>query len=156
MRTLRIIVYRLSLALTVLAMVVSPASGQTGVNVTTWHNDNGRTGQNTQENHFYTSGSLKLSKNNFGVLCNFPTQGQVYAEPLVIAHTNDNGMDVYVADMQDYLYKFRSPGVGPDCAQPSQPRLPLIFFRVIKVSFRYPAVILAASTARPSIPLLGS
>ena len=109
MCTLRIVVHSLSLALLVLAIVVS-AWSQTGVNVTTWHNDNGRTGQNTQENHFYTSGSNQLSKNNFGVLCNFPTQGQVYAEPLVMAHTNDNGMDVYVADMQDYLYKFTIPG----------------------------------------------
>jgi hypothetical protein len=82
------------------------------VSVTTWHNENGRTGQNTQESHFYTSGSNKLNKNNFGLLCSFATQGQVYAQPLVVAHTNDNGMDVYVADMQDYLYKFTIPASG--------------------------------------------
>ena len=30
-----------------LATVIAPLLAQTGVNVTTWHNDNWRTGQNT-------------------------------------------------------------------------------------------------------------
>jgi hypothetical protein len=35
------------------------------VNVTTWHNDNWRTGQNTNEIHLTAS----INKNNFGLLC---------------------------------------------------------------------------------------
>ena len=68
---------RVYLRLAALAVVLTSLPCAAQVSVTTWHNDNGRTGQNTQENHFYRSGSNQLSKNNFGVLCNFPTQGQV-------------------------------------------------------------------------------
>jgi hypothetical protein len=60
-----------------LVSVVSPAQS---VNVTTWHNDNGRTGQNINETTLTTS----INKNNFGKLCSYtllPNE-QVYAQPM--------------------------------------------------------------------------
>jgi hypothetical protein len=107
MRTLRIISHGVSpIVLTVLTIVLTTLPGLAQANVTTWHNDNGRTGQNTNEIALTTS---NVNKTHFGRLCTFTTHGQVYAQPLVIAHATDNGMDVYVADMQDYLYKFTIP-----------------------------------------------
>jgi hypothetical protein len=78
------------------------------VNVTTWHNDNWRTGQNANETILTTA----INKNNFGLLCKIslpssPQQEEVYAQPLVIA--NSNGMTVYVATMQGNVYAFNIP-----------------------------------------------
>jgi sugar lactone lactonase YvrE len=92
------------------------------VNVTTWHNDNWRTGQNTSETHL-TTGSF--SNNGFGLLCKIalppsPQQEQVYAQPLVIANS-DGSMTVYVTTMQDNIYSFNVPPraslTGQTCAQ---------------------------------------
>ncbi len=47
------------------AGLASVPSYAQSVNVTTWHNDNGRTGQNTNEITLTTS----INKNNFGKLC---------------------------------------------------------------------------------------
>ena len=97
--------------------------GQTGnyVNVTTWHNDNGRTGQNTNETHLTTA----INTNNFGLLCKIPLlsspqQEVVYAQPLVVANS-DGSMKVYVATMQDNVYVFSVPATAnwtnQTCAQ---------------------------------------
>lgn len=48
-----------------LVAFLAPESPHGQVNVTTWHNDNGRTGQNTSEVHLTTA----INKNNFGRLC---------------------------------------------------------------------------------------
>jgi hypothetical protein len=85
------------------------------MNVTTWHNDNWRTGQNTNETAFST-GSSPLSKTTFGLLCKISLSGitatpysdQVYAQPLVVANTG-GGMTVYVVTQGDYLYAFNVP-----------------------------------------------
>jgi len=69
----------ISLAVLVAAMHV-PATAQTGVNVTTWHNDNWRTGQNTSETTLTTG----INQYNFGKLCSYSLPNeQVYAQPLV-------------------------------------------------------------------------
>jgi hypothetical protein len=95
----------------VLAVVLTSASlcGQTGINVTTWHNDNWRTGQNTSETILTPS---NVNQSNFGLLCKIsfpstPQQEQIYAQPLVVA--NSSGMTVYVASMQDNIYAFSVP-----------------------------------------------
>ena len=72
------------------------------VNVTTWHNDIGRTGQNTQET-ILTPGDVDqhqygtVTTETFGLLCRFTSvTGQVYAQPLVVSNS-DGSMTVYVA-----------------------------------------------------------
>jgi hypothetical protein len=116
MRTLRGVAGRLSLAIAVLAFMVSPAPSQTGVNVTTWHNDNYRTGQNTSETTLNLS---NVNKTHFGLLCKitllpqiqYQGQGynQVYAQPLVIWNGGAGTMTVYVATMNDYVYAYTVP-----------------------------------------------
>jgi len=71
-----------SLAVLVAAMHI-PAPAQTGVNVTTWHNDNWRSGQNTNET-ILTPSNLGSANFNFGQLCSVQLDGQVYAQPLVV------------------------------------------------------------------------
>jgi hypothetical protein len=87
---------------------------QQGVSVTTWHNDIGRTGQNTQET-ILTPGDVDqhqsgtVTEETFGLLCRFTSvTGQIYAQPLVVSHS-DGSMTVYVATMQDYVYAFQIP-----------------------------------------------
>jgi hypothetical protein len=80
------------------------------VNVTTWHNDNWRTGENTNEIILKKS---SFNNNGFGLLCKIslpssPQQEQVYAQPLVVTN-NDGSMNVYVATMQDNVYAFNVP-----------------------------------------------
>lgn len=119
MHTLRITGHGTFLAVTVLALFAAVLQCAAQVNVTTWHNDNGRTGQNTQETTLTQAkvGHKDMHGNpdQFGLLCTFATQGQVYAQPLVVAHTNGS-MDVYVADMEDYLYKFTISGSWTGCS----------------------------------------
>jgi hypothetical protein len=84
--------------------------------VTTWHNDIGRTGQNTQET-VLTPGDVDQHQNGtvttetFGLLCRFTSlsvTGQIYAQPLVVSNSNGT-MTVYVATMSDYVYAFQIP-----------------------------------------------
>jgi hypothetical protein len=83
------------------------------VSVTTWHNDNGRTGQNISETYLNTS---SFASRGFGRLCQIPLltslqQEEVYAQPLVIANS-DGSMTVYVATMQDNVYVFKVPSTA--------------------------------------------
>jgi hypothetical protein len=81
-----------SLAVTALCVVISVAFASAQVSVTTWHNDNWRTGQNTSETTLTTG----ISDLNFGKLCtitlNLAQYGyeQVYAQPLVLSHSEIN------------------------------------------------------------------
>ena len=68
------------------------------VSVLTYQNDNGRTGQNTNE---VTLTASNVNKNQFGLLCRMTVSGFVYGQPLIVADSGDNGMTVYVATMQD-------------------------------------------------------
>jgi hypothetical protein len=74
----------------VLAIALSPVSsrGQANVNVVTWHNDNGRTGQNIGEQQLSIS---SINTKGFGRLCRIPLpsspqQEQVYAQPVLVEH----------------------------------------------------------------------
>ncbi len=69
-----------------LGIASPPSSAQamcaTGaVCVTTWHNDNYRTGDNLSEG---TLTPTSITSDNFGQLCSAQLDGQVYAQPLVV------------------------------------------------------------------------
>jgi uncharacterized repeat protein (TIGR03803 family) len=87
-------------------------------NVTTWHNDNLRTGQNTNE---IVLTPTNLSTSNFGQLCSVALDGQVYAQPLVLANVTFNGTQysslVYVVTLQNTLYVINGtpPAPGSPC-----------------------------------------
>jgi len=82
--------------------LIAPASPQ--VNVTTYHNDTARTGQNTAE-----AGLTLQNVNvyNFGRIFTINLNGQVYAQPLVLANVSIGGGThtvVYVATENDVVY----------------------------------------------------
>lgn len=74
------------------------------VNVTTYHNDNSRTGQNAKETVLTPA---LLSSGGFGKLFSVFLDGQVYAQPLVLSNVKIAGTAkniVYVATEHDSLY----------------------------------------------------
>src|SRR5437763_9827337 len=76
------------------------------VAVTTYHNDNGRTGQNLYE-PFLTPSTVDSS--NFGLLHILPVQGLVDGQPLYAPNVSINGSPhnvVYVATEHDFVYAF--------------------------------------------------
>ena len=105
--------------------LVSVSSFAQSANVTTWHNDNGRTGQDTDEMTLTTS----INKNNFGRLCSYQLTEQIYAQPLVVASIMIGGTlheAVYVVTMQDNIYVFDGANhTGSNCTLLQGP-IPLI------------------------------
>ena len=57
-----------------LALFCSTSTAQTGV--WTWHNDNGRTGQNTSETTLTPS---NVNSTGFGQMCSYPVDGSDFA-----------------------------------------------------------------------------
>jgi len=78
-----------------------------GVSVTTYHNDNSRTGQNVQETILNTS---NVNSTSFGKLFSQATDGYSYSQPLYVpsvAIPNQGTHNVvYVATMNDSVYAF--------------------------------------------------
>jgi hypothetical protein len=86
-------------------LTVNPAVASS-VNVLTYHNDVGRTGQNTSETILTTS---NVKSSTFGKLGFLTVTGLVDAEPLYVSKLSINGVShnvVYVATEHDLVYAF--------------------------------------------------
>src|SRR5262249_7335148 len=84
---------------------LSTAEGQ--VNVTTYHNDNSRTGQNTQDGMLTPA---NVNNNQFGKLFSAPVNGDIYAQPLYVSALNIPGAGphnvVFAATEEDSVFAF--------------------------------------------------
>ena len=84
--------------------------------VLTWHNDIGRTGQYLNESILTPT---TVTQNSFGLLFQYPVQGQVYAQPLAVPGlsgvTNCTGTCnvVFIATQQDMLYAYDADSPTP-------------------------------------------
>jgi hypothetical protein len=89
------------------------------VNVTTYHNDNGRTGQNIHETILTPS---NVNATNFGKLFSQSIDGYAYGQPLYVSGVilPNKGMHnvVYVATMNDSVYAFDADSNTNSNAEP--------------------------------------
>jgi len=106
-------------AMTLSTGSVAQVQCASGVCVTTWHNDNLRTGQNTNETTLTTS--LVGNPNSFGKICSavFPAgpDNFVYGQPLVVTNVLFQGQTVaktiaYIVTQNDSVYAID----GTNCA----------------------------------------
>ena len=87
-------------------LTVKPVTSSGGVNVPTWHFDNGRSGWNNKETSLSPG---NVSSKTFGKLFSYLVDGYAYAEPLLISNVTINGAThnvLYVATEHDSVYAF--------------------------------------------------
>jgi hypothetical protein len=98
------------------SMLVPIADAQ--VNVTTFHNDIGRTGQNLSET---TLNTTNVNATLFGKLFSQPVDGLIYAQPLYLSGITIGGLKhnvVFVATEHDSVYAFDADSNGGANATP--------------------------------------
>ena len=114
---MRIQVLTSLMAAALLPACANPCAAQ--VSVTTYHNDNGRTGQNLQE---VTLTTTNVNANTFGKLFSQSVDGYSYSQPLYMPNVAipNNGTHnvVYVATMNDSVYAFDADSNTGTNAQP--------------------------------------
>lgn len=118
----RAVCFSAAFLITISFILTSTSAAQnvpaTGVNVTTYHNDIGRTGLNSNETVLTPT---NVNKTQFGKTCSAPVDGQIYAQPLVMTNVTINGTlyasVVYVATQNDSVYAFDANSTGPTCTQ---------------------------------------
>jgi hypothetical protein len=97
------------------ALVESGTAGYASAAVSTYHNDNARTGQNIAET-VLTPANVNAS--TFGKLYSYPVDGYVYAQPLYVPQVSiaDSGTRnvLVVATQHDSVYAF-----DPDSSSPT-------------------------------------
>lgn len=116
--------------------------------ITTYQNGNSRLGQNLQESIITTS---NLNATNFGLVFSWPTDGNVYAQPLYVPNLTINGAShnvVFVATEADGVYAFDadSQSLNPN---------PLWYTSLVNGSTVTPIPCLAHKNACTIYPLLG-
>src|SRR5215471_10540229 len=81
------------------------------VSVTTWHNDNSRTGRNVSETILTPS---NVNSSQFGKLFSYKVDGQIYAQPLYVPNVSIPRLGVfnvlYIATEHDSVYAFDAGG----------------------------------------------
>lgn len=113
-RALQAFAFAISLLGVILAVSRPSRAQDPDVNVVTWQNDTHRTGQNLNE------ATLVSPLTGFGQLCNIPVDGQVYAQPLVVADVKFNGSTtaytsvVYAVTQNDTVYAINGTPGGTD------------------------------------------
>ena len=89
-------------------LTVNPVVTSSGTDVTTYHNDIARTGQNTTETVLTQA---NVNSTTFGLLRNLPVDGLVDAEPLYLSQLSIGGSThnvVFVVTEHDSVYAFDS------------------------------------------------
>jgi hypothetical protein len=95
-----------SLSYGFVALLLCGALGMAQVAVTTYHNDNYRSGANPHE---VLLNAGNVSQLHFGRRAIFPVEGQVYAQPLYVPNLNIAGTNhnvVFIATEHDQVYAF--------------------------------------------------
>jgi hypothetical protein len=89
------------------------ANAGAAVNVLTWHNDNFRSGQNTNETVLTPA---NVNTNTFGLLFSYPVDGQVYGQPLYVSGLQIPGLGtrnvVFITTQHDSVYAFDADGTN--------------------------------------------
>lgn len=128
------ICFRVTVCFCLLVAGLQPLSAQ--VNVTTWHNDSLRTGDNLNETTLTPGTSGSVATQNFGQLCAVSLDAPVYSQPLVYTGRTINrqyyAYVVYVVTQKGTVYAING-------TPPSSGGCTIITYTSLVPSGQYPA-----------------